>query len=75
MKDHHYFVTTAADWDIDEDLYKVLAKNRKRQGKRKPLDVPYAVYYVPVPISEDYRIHSYRPDVDGVRLIAEGVYE
>jgi len=75
MKDHHYFVSTALNWSIDEDLFAALDKNRRMHGKKRTGGTVYVAYRVPVPIAQDYQINNYRPVVDGVELLAEGVYE
>lgn len=71
----HFFVTTALHWNIDEDLFTVLKKNRKQHGKEVPPGLKYFVYKVPVSISEDYEINNFMPVVEGVELVASGSYE
>jgi hypothetical protein len=62
----HFFVTSAMHWNKGTDLLKALKRQIKVDGDRVSL---VYVWKVPCPVSEDYAIEYYRPQVDGAVLM------
>jgi hypothetical protein len=58
-KNHHFFASSVGEWQVDEDLFTLLLKMDKMRWD-------YTVYYVPVAITEPYKINMYAPMVEGV---------
>ena len=74
MQGYHYFVSTALEWSVDEDLLEALSKNRKRHGKNAK-GIAWAAYKVPAPIDRDYEIRNYAPQFNGTKLVEMGTYK
>ena len=63
----HFFVSSVMYWNVGTDLLDVLsrqAKLDKSAGVKRCV-----VYKVPLPVSEDYDINYYAPQVEGAVLL------
>ena len=69
---YHFFFSSHCNWAVHEDFALGLAALRKAtksaMGKHGKESVA-AIYFVPVPQAEKYRIENYAPVVEGRRLI------
>jgi hypothetical protein len=54
----HFFASNIGEWQVNDsiiDLVKAM----------KEYEVPFAVFYVPQPIADNYEISFYMPQVEG----------
>jgi len=66
--DHHFFVSSAAEWRVDYDVAK-LVNSFKKMG------YPFNVWLVPGDISTEYRIEFYSPQVEGAVWLGAYLHE
>jgi len=70
-EDYHYFIVSCLYWNTGMKIHELIAKQkRKDRDKKSPYGAStYAVYRVPVSLSESYTITNYHPDVEGTELL------
>lgn len=62
----HFYSSSLAQWKVDEDPAALVA-HMKRDN------YPFTLWFVPVPITADYKIMEYMPQVDGAMYL--GTYK
>lgn len=58
----HFFASSVASWKVSENLDELLA-SMKKDG------YPFNLFKIPLPITENYKIINYSPNVEGSTFI------
>jgi len=67
--EQHFFVASWLHWNKGADLLKVLQRQAKADRSGQYRATVANVWLVPCPVSEDYAIEYYRPQVEGATLL------
>lgn len=73
---YHYFIGSCLHWNIGMKVHELITKQKKQDRNKKSMyqASTYALWRVPVPLSTDYRINNYAPEVEGAELIIKEDY-
>jgi len=58
VQDFHFYASSCGAWMVDEDIHKLISR-MDSDG------MGYNLFYVPTPISANYEIRFYQPQVEG----------
>ena len=67
-KHHHFYATSVGEWRVHTDVAALIAQMKKDRYN-------FSVYMVPVPVTENYEIKDYMPQVEGVVWLGNYNYE
>ena len=62
-RDFHFYCQNCAEWQVSEDIDSLI-KLMKRSCKQNGFKF-FSMYYVPAPISAEYNIRQFKPEVEG----------
>lgn len=54
----HFFASSVAEWLADDDIERLI-RSMKRSG------LPFALWYVPAHVGDEYEIERYAPKIEG----------
>jgi len=73
---YHYFAGSCLHWEVGDKIHEIVARlKRKDRNKKAPYQATmYAVFRVPLPLSTNYKVVDYQPDVEGLELVYKENY-